>query len=44
MANRPVEYLVFDVESVADPELVARLRYPAKGSGRPRRFGGTGPS
>jgi len=33
MANRPVEYLVFDVESVADPELVARLRYPGEGIG-----------
>ncbi len=28
MANAPVQYLVFDIESVADPELVARLRYP----------------
>lgn len=26
--STPVRYLVFDVESVADPELVARLRYP----------------
>jgi predicted PolB exonuclease-like 3'-5' exonuclease len=28
MAAAPVQYLVFDIESVADPELVARLRYP----------------
>jgi len=25
-----VRYLVFDIESVADPELVARLRYPGQ--------------
>jgi len=30
MAGQAVEYLVFDVESVADPELVARLRYPGE--------------
>ncbi len=28
MAAAGVEYLVFDVESVADQELVARIRYP----------------
>ena len=28
MGAAAVEYLVFDVESVADPDLVARLRYP----------------
>ncbi len=28
MAAHSVEYLVFDVESVADQELVARIRYP----------------
>jgi len=27
MANAAVRYLVFDIESVADPELVAKLRY-----------------
>jgi predicted PolB exonuclease-like 3'-5' exonuclease len=26
----PVRYLVFDIETVADPELVARLRYPGQ--------------
>ena len=30
MAASDVAYLVFDVESVADPELVARLRYPGE--------------
>jgi len=28
MGAAGIEYLVFDVESVADPQLVARLRYP----------------
>jgi len=28
MSAVPIRYMVFDVESVADPELVARLRYP----------------
>jgi predicted PolB exonuclease-like 3'-5' exonuclease len=28
MAAAPVQYFVFDIESVADPALVARLRYP----------------
>jgi predicted PolB exonuclease-like 3'-5' exonuclease len=28
MNSRPVRYLVFDVESVADPELVKAMRYP----------------
>jgi hypothetical protein len=28
MAAATVQYLVFDIESVADPDLVARLRYP----------------
>ena len=28
MANNPVRYLVFDVESVADGRLVSKLRYP----------------
>jgi predicted PolB exonuclease-like 3'-5' exonuclease len=28
MAATPVQYFVFDIESVADPALVARLRYP----------------
>ncbi len=31
MAGQSVQYLVFDVESVADPGLVARLRYPGEG-------------
>jgi hypothetical protein len=31
MGSRGVAYLVFDVESVADPELVAKLRYPGEG-------------
>lgn len=31
VANSPVRYLVFDVESVADGELVSRIRYPAEG-------------
>ncbi len=30
MAASDVAYLVFDIESVADPELVARLRYPGE--------------
>jgi predicted PolB exonuclease-like 3'-5' exonuclease len=30
MANSNVAYLVFDTESVADPALVARLRYPGE--------------
>jgi len=30
MATQSVQYLVFDVESVADPTLVARLRYPGE--------------
>jgi len=30
MASPAVRYLVFDIESVADPELVARLRYPGE--------------
>jgi len=30
MAAPSVQYLVFDVESVADPALVARLRYPGE--------------
>jgi predicted PolB exonuclease-like 3'-5' exonuclease len=30
MAATAVRYLVFDVESVADPQLVARLRYPGQ--------------
>jgi predicted PolB exonuclease-like 3'-5' exonuclease len=30
MPGTPVSYLVFDTESVADAELVARLRYPDK--------------
>ena len=30
MAATAVRYLVFDVESVADPQLVARLRYPGE--------------
>ena len=30
MTSQSVQYLVFDVESVADPPLVARLRYPGE--------------
>ncbi len=30
MAKRPVRYLVFDVESVADAKLVAAIRYPGE--------------
>ena len=30
MSANDVRYLVFDVESVADPELVAKLRYPGE--------------
>jgi hypothetical protein len=30
MAPNAVRYLVFDVESAADPDLVARLRYPSE--------------
>ena len=30
MSATDVRYLVFDVESVADPELVAKLRYPGE--------------
>ena len=30
MSKSPVRYLVFDIESVADAPLVARLRYPAE--------------
>jgi len=30
MSVRGVRYLVFDVESVADPDLVAKLRYPGE--------------
>lgn len=30
MASAAVRYLVFDVESVADPELVTKLRYPGE--------------
>ncbi len=30
MNGTAIRYLVFDVESVADPELVARLRYPGQ--------------
>ena len=30
MASVAVRYLVFDIESVADPELVAKLRYPGE--------------
>ncbi len=30
MSAVPIRYMVFDVESVADPELVARLRYPGE--------------
>ena len=30
MTARDVAYLVFDIESVADPNLVARLRYPGE--------------
>ncbi|MEZ6116541.1 MAG: 3'-5' exonuclease [Pirellulaceae bacterium] len=29
MSDRPVRYFVFDVESVADGDLVAKIRYPA---------------
>ena len=31
MATATVEYLVFDVESVADGQLVSKLRYPGQG-------------
>ncbi len=31
MASAAVRYLVFDIESVADAELVAKLRYPGQG-------------
>ena len=31
MATPNVRYLVFDVESVADPQLVSALRYPGEG-------------
>jgi predicted PolB exonuclease-like 3'-5' exonuclease len=31
MVSPNVRYLVFDVESVADPELVSKLRYPGEG-------------
>ena len=31
MANSPVKFLVFDVESVADGELVAKVRFPGQG-------------
>ncbi len=30
MSTPNIRYLVFDIESVADPELVARVRYPAE--------------
>lgn len=30
MSTQPIRYMVFDVESVADPQLVARLRYPGQ--------------
>lgn len=30
MSSTPIRYMVFDVESVADPELVARVRYPGQ--------------
>jgi len=30
MSTAAVSYLVFDIESVADPVLVARLRYPGE--------------
>jgi 3'-5' exonuclease len=33
MPAQNVRYLVFDVESVADPELVSALRYPGEGLG-----------
>ncbi len=33
MPAQNVRYLVFDVESVADPELVSTLRYPGEGLG-----------
>ena len=31
MADRKIEYLLFDVESVADGELISKVRYPGKG-------------
>lgn len=30
MAQQPIKYLAFDIETVADAELVARLRYPGE--------------
>jgi predicted PolB exonuclease-like 3'-5' exonuclease len=30
LPNQPIKYLVFDVESVADGQLVSRIRYPDK--------------
>ena len=30
MAKTPVRYFVFDVESAADPELVAKVRHPGE--------------
>jgi predicted PolB exonuclease-like 3'-5' exonuclease len=41
MIRDPVRYLVFDVESVADGDLIARTRYPGQGLSAPdaiRRF------
>src|SRR6476469_974712 len=31
MSNPTVRYLVFDIESVADGELVSKIRYPGQG-------------
>ena len=31
MASADVSYLVFDVESVADGDLIAKIRYPGDG-------------
>ena len=31
MADKPIKYFVFDVESVADGELVSKVRFPSEG-------------
>ena len=43
-SNSSVRYLVFDVESVADGPLVAKLRYAASRSSRRRPCGSTATS
>jgi len=39
MTAAGVEYLVFDVESVADAELVGRIRYPREAIEPPKQCG-----